>query len=735
MKQFLLLTCYMLCKFALIAQHESAFNLDFEAIENNMPTHWRTYGDDNYKITIDSTVVKNNKYAIAIEFSEGDPGYKVITFSVPENYDGKKITLKGYLKTENVSEGYATMWMRIDPDIAFGNIKEKKIRGSSDWQEYEVSLDMKPKKSKYISIGIMLRGKGKIWADKLTLSIDGKRIELLEPIESNLLPAEKDKEFSKGSFIDTIPTDAKTLEDLKLLGMVWGFVKYNHPNIAKGLHNWDYELFRVLPKILKTKSTAERDRVMVNWIKNLGAFKSADQAAVDSGRVKLYPDLDWLDNSELSSELSSLLHNMYNAKKEKEHFYIGTVKGVGNPKFKNESAYSSMNYPDVGFRLLAVYRYWNMIQYYFPYRHLIEEDWKDILGEFIPMVINAQDRTAYHVCMLKLIGRVHDTHASLSNSVIQKYQGANTSAAELTFIEEKPVVTGFYDYVLGKETGLEIGDLILSVNGKSIESIIKERQATTPASNHPTRLRNIALYLLNTNDSTIDIEYLRNGEKTKTLLKTYPSKQFKLYRKFYGTGDTSFVMLDKKIAYIDNSLLKKTHLSKIWPSIQKTKGLIVDLRNYPTDFPIYALGGYLVPKSTPFVKFTRGSIIHPGLFTFGKVPNSVGQKKRKNYKGKVILLINEITQSSSEFHAMAYRQAPKATVVGSTTAGADGNVSRIVLPGYLVTAISGIGVYYPNGYETQRIGILPDVEVKPTIKGIKEGRDELLEKAIELIKN
>jgi C-terminal processing protease CtpA/Prc len=49
--------------------------------------------------------------------------------------------------------------------------------------------------------------------------------------------------------------------------------------------------------------------------------------------------------------------------------------------------------------------------------------------------------------------------------------------------------------------------------------------------------------------------------------------------------------------------------------------------------------------------------------------------------------------------------------------------------------ISGIGIYYPDGTETQRIGIVPDVVVKPTIEGIKKNRDEVLEKAIELINN
>jgi C-terminal processing protease CtpA/Prc len=82
---------------------------------------------------------------------------------------------------------------------------------------------------------------------------------------------------------------------------------------------------------------------------------------------------------------------------------------------------------------------------------------------------------------------------------------------------------------------------------------------------------------------------------------------------------------------------------------------------------------------------------------------------------------------------MAFRTAENATVKGSTTAAADGNLSTFTLPGGIHTSISGIGVYYPDGTETQRIGIIPDIYLTPTIKGVKEGKDELLDKAIEII--
>lgn len=83
---------------------------------------------------------------------------------------------------------------------------------------------------------------------------------------------------------------------------------------------------------------------------------------------------------------------------------------------------------------------------------------------------------------------------------------------------------------------------------------------------------------------------------------------------------------------------------------------------------------------------------------------------------------------------MALRKAPNATVIGENSIGADGNVANINLPGGVITTITGIGIYTPETSETQRVGIEPDIYVKPTIQGIRDGKDELLDYAIELIK-
>jgi C-terminal processing protease CtpA/Prc len=104
-----------------------------------------------------------------------------------------------------------------------------------------------------------------------------------------------------------------------------------------------------------------------------------------------------------------------------------------------------------------------------------------------------------------------------------------------------------------------------------------------------------------------------------------------------------------------------------------------------------------------------------------------------SYHGGVVLLVDERTQSHAEFTTMCLQTAPLATTIGSQTAGADGNVSLVWFPGGISTYFSGIGVYYPDGAETQKVGVRVDVTVHPTIAGIQAGRDEVLEKAREYL--
>ena len=558
----------------------SLFNFDIENIENGKPIGWSSFGNEKYLIEIDSTIVHGGKNSLSITNTSDLIDYRAWSFSLPNNYYGKKIKLSGYLKTENVSDGFASLWMRIDPSIAFDNMAERNLKGTNDWQKFEITLNMEPDNTEQIVFGGLLIGKGKVWIDDLEIVIDNSKVQDLKPYERNKYPADLDKEFVLTSKIkDFTPNDFQ-IQNLKTLGLVWGFLKYYHPEIAKGNYNWDFELFRITPKILTATTSTERDIVLLDWIKKLGEVKEGKPEKLNPQEIKIVPDLDWLNKSGLSVELQNQLLKIKNADRSAKHFYINFHYGAKNPYFPNENNYPNIVFPDAGFRLLSLFRYWNMIQYYFPYKNLIEEDWKNVLEEFIPKILVVKDKTDYTVTMLELIARIHDTHANVwgGNKTLSDFWGKNYPPFEVSFVENQAVVTDYYDNKLALESTLQKGDIILKINDKDVTEIVANRLKRTPASNYPTQLRDIGPNLLRSNDSLVNVTYKRNNQIFTHSIKTYPLSKVNIYKK-YEVKDTSFTFIDKDIAYINHGTLMKKNIPKIWKEMQNAKALIIDDRN------------------------------------------------------------------------------------------------------------------------------------------------------------
>jgi C-terminal processing protease CtpA/Prc len=248
-------------------------------------------------------------------------------------------------------------------------------------------------------------------------------------------------------------------------------------------------------------------------------------------------------------------------------------------------------------------------------------------------------------------------------------------------------------------------------------------------------MRDIAKNLLRGDTPGVKIAFIRTEKRDTLVLSRYPSDRMDLTADWsWSRPDSCYRLINKEVGYINLVNIRTSKLEDIFRLFRDKKGIIIDIRNYPAEFVVFSLGKYLMPEPVEFVKFTRPVINYPGIFEWQDAP-AVGEENPDYYRGRVIILVNEITQSQAEYTAMALRQAPRALVLGSTTAGADGNVSRIFFPGNILTMISGIGVYWPDGGETQRIGIVPDIELRPTVEGIREGRDEILKKAVDLIEN
>ena len=180
-------------------------------------------------------------------------------------------------------------------------------------------------------------------------------------------------------------------------------------------------------------------------------------------------------------------------------------------------------------------------------------------------------------------------------------------------------------------------------------------------------------------------------------------------------------------------VLKVQNVPEMIDELKLTKAIVFDMRNYPNG-TYEEISRFLNAEEKEFAIYTKPDLTYPGRFKWSK-PHICGSKNKNNYKGEVVVLLNEESISQSEWTAMCFQTAGNTTIIGSQTAGADGNVSNVDFVRAFHTQFTGIGVYYPDKRETQRIGIIPDIEVKPTIKGIQEGRDEILERAILFIES
>lgn len=729
MKTLLTLALLLLCMFtSLVAQvSPPAFNLDFEEVANGqaLPDQWMQWG--SYPLRVDTLSPQSGTRSLLISAPDAGGAFGSIAYRIQPQYAGEKITLEGYMKTENVAEGHAGLLLRIDGEggpLHFDNMQGQGIKGTNPWKKYTITLPL-PAEATQIFVAGILVGKGKAWYDNFRVLIDGKDIRGLQPTERERPKAELDNEFDDGS---TFSLDAPTpahLERLFWLGKVWGFLKYHHPKIAQGEVNWDYELFRILPSIKE----AGFDQALLNWAQQLGEVEAASMPQ-NNEEIKIHPSTDWIqEQGPLSAALVQYLKEVQATSRESKSYYLSFVPNIGNPQFKNEKAYTDIPATDDGFRLLGLFRFWNMIEYFFPYKHLMDENWDTVLRSSLPSFLKAEAPLAYKLATLQLISKIQDTHANIwmQDEDLNAFHGNNIAPIEVNIIEGQAVVVRAFPQ-LAENSKITTGDIITHINGRSTQELIEEKIAYCPASNRATQLRDVARRLLRTNEDGIELSI--SGQKTdyKEEVSCVPVQDINFWKK----DIPSHRALEGEIGYIYPASLKKGEIHDIMKKFMDKKGIVVDLRCYPSDFIVFSLGGYLMPRPTEFVKFTFGNLQQPGQFAMGS-PISVGGENASYFKGKVAILINETTQSQAEYTTMALRVAPKTQVIGSTTAAADGNVSQIILPGGIRTMISGIGVYYPDGTETQRVGILPDVELRPSIKGIRMGKDELLEKAIEWI--
>lgn len=545
-------------------------------------------------------------------------------------------------------------------------------------------------------------------------------------------------------------------DDLYTLGKIWGLIKYYNPAVSQGKVDWD----KVLLETLAHKTELTNDQITTHWfeIVDKTSFDIIDvkQTQFDSITTRNF-DVKWINKAEnINLATKKKLLQLINHPKNIGTYYSNPIANSIRFSSQNEKVY---DYFSTHLKLLELFRIWNAIEYYYPYKYLLDTHWDDVLKKYIPIFKNIRNEKEYRVAISKLTAEIQDTHTSLKNSYQYDIFGKLTSPFTFQVIDTGVLITGIKDEKKTQKAAIKVGDFITKIDGKSIAQIISEKSEFIAVSNESIEIREAYNYLFSSNDSICTIEGIKeNGKAFQTnverMQRIFYSEWDKdgipNYHLFYKNKEYEYLVwsakenrlnplfrLDDK-AYVEFSSLVADEVDSLMQTLQNTKGIVFDLRGYTDDGALLKIFDYLFLKPQFFGIKTQPNFLQPGTFCFvdhiiTKDNKYVGKENPNAYKGQVIVLINEYTQSAAELWAMIFKKIPNVILVGSQTAGADGNITNIKLTDGNELRFSGLGIYYPDGTETQRIGIIPDIFMRPTINSIRKREDVLLQKAFELI--
>jgi hypothetical protein len=311
-------------------------------------------------------------------------------------------------------------------------------------------------------------------------------------------------------------------QKLESLCKVWGFLKYYHPNVAKGKFNWDEQLFQKIDELEKINDKSQLNELYSNWIDSLGKIDECKECSKEENKVYFLKnfDLNWINDQHVFSEnVIQKLNYIQSNRNFGENYYFG-INGR-KVYFRNENSYGS-KFISKQISLFELFRYWNYAEYFFAYKYKTDQNWNDVLTEMIPKFLEINNDVNYHLNLAELVTKTDDSHAYLLSSLISLNQYSRRNIpVEYSYAEGKLVVTKLNSNTFNEENPLKMGDVIYDINGLTIPQKVNAFGKYIPASNSWGKIKKVRKLFLMTNKDSTSLKIERNGQNLALKVKTY----------------------------------------------------------------------------------------------------------------------------------------------------------------------------------------------------------------------
>lgn len=535
---------------------------------------------------------------------------------------------------------------------------------------------------------------------------------------------------------------AQTMQEkLYYTGKIYGFVKYYHSEVSICNVNWDSVLLDGLPDVRAAANSTEFNDALMRMLNAAGPMAIASSPLPDTLPAELKYNRDWnfISSPTLRADVQAKLNEIKNNFLPHvgcwASYSLWTDPGpYSYLKFGPDSTMLNVNtttsFPDIDQRLLMLYKYWNIMKYFNPYNYVSDKHWDTVLYHYGEPMANVTAAEPLFHLYEKMSAALDDAHVEglTYSSFFQSLPGFYQPKIRLTYAE------GRYVVVKSALSGIAPGDALVSVDGKTMTQWEDSLRAYISAGNPSVFRREIYNYVLgrkvNGTAETLAIENAAGVTNTFTVNCIWPGTDPNFF--YYNTYVTdslkeiSWTVMNCDIGYVNMANVEIGQEAALYADLKDKSAIIIDLR-HGAQGATYDMALLMLPASTHTASFTMPDINYPGTFYWD--PQYIGVSNPDAYDGKVILLMDERTQSHGEWSCMTFEGLDNVVKVGSQTAAADGNISRVRMSQDLYGGFTSLGTFYANGDSTQRIGIVPDTVVYQTRESIRLGRDNVLEAA------
>ncbi|HEX5718061.1 MAG TPA: S41 family peptidase [Thermoanaerobaculia bacterium] len=377
-------------------------------------------------------------------------------------------------------------------------------------------------------------------------------------------------------------------------------------------------------------------------------------------------------------------------------------------------------------RLAVVALAWNLFQHFYPYFDVVQTDWPAALREALAAAAADRDELAFLDTLRALVARLHDGHghAVLLSQDWKKYAALPLA---LRWIEDSVAVV---EVVPGKADRIRPGDVVLALNGVPVaEALAKRERLTSGATPQWIRwnaVNRLARGLI--------------GESAKLRIQPATGEPYEVSLAY----DVEFPYPDEPrpekvseirpgIWYVDTGRIDDNDFNAAVAKLAEAKGVIFDLRGYPAKLSPVVLQ-HLTDTPITSARWNVPIVTRPdrqGMeFQFS---NWTLEPQQPRIRGKVAFLTDGRAISYAETYLGMVEHYKLAEIVGSPTAGTNGNINPFELPGGYSFSWTGMQVLKHDGSQHHGIGILPTVPATQTLEGVRQGKDEVLEKGIEIV--